>query len=359
MKQGQTSVRGGVQDLLCPFTRLYISQGSNGQYSHQGSTAIDVINGKDDTTKAPYYAPCDVKVVNVDHKHAFVWWQSVKPVRLANGSISNVTVLTGHDNVINAKIDQVVKQGVQIGNMGTGGTATGVHAHIEVSPTLETTWIPNKHGVYILPNQIEFEEAFFMDNTEILLGVANWKYLKDVNVVEETSKAGKFTFGKLDHSVRVREGKNGLAGKDTGYKYESGMSVNLDGTYQKDGYTFGTYIADKTGTRRSVAIAKGNKEWGTFEEVKPTPTPKPKPNPKPKQKKIVIEGFVESWSIHKAGQAPTDNNVVAYIYPKRFGGLTYDIIAEPYTNVVTIKTRDYGEVNLPLSNIPNNWYKIG
>ena len=182
MKKGQTSVRNGVQDLLCPFDKLYITQGSNGGYSHKGSTAIDTTSGTVGEKRA-YYAPCDLKCVAVDKNYAFVWWQSINKVRFANGKIAYATIMVGHDETINATIGMTVKQGVQLGNLGAGGKATGVHCHIEVSPTHEKTWIPNKYGVYILPNQIEFEDAFFMDNTEIKLGVAPWKYLKDVAVV--------------------------------------------------------------------------------------------------------------------------------------------------------------------------------
>lgn len=46
-------------------------------------------------------------------------------------------------------------------------------------------WIPNKYNVYALPNAIEFEHAFFMDDTTITVDIANWKYLKDVPVSEK------------------------------------------------------------------------------------------------------------------------------------------------------------------------------
>ena len=32
MFKGQKSRRGGIQDFLCPFTDMYITQGSNGAY---------------------------------------------------------------------------------------------------------------------------------------------------------------------------------------------------------------------------------------------------------------------------------------------------------------------------------------
>lgn len=170
--------------MLCPFTDMFITQGSFTEYSHKGCTAIDVTSGIPGV-RAPYYAPCDLKCVNIDHEHAIVWWQSTGPVRLANGSISNVTIMTIHDDSINFGIETIIYQGEQLGNMGTGGLATGVHCHIEVSPTLETGLINNgqiwywegkAQNVLMLPNGIEFEDAFFMNGTNIIEGVANWKY---------------------------------------------------------------------------------------------------------------------------------------------------------------------------------------
>ena len=42
MKKGQKSVRGGIEDFLCPFTDMYITQGSNSRPSHMGIMANDV-----------------------------------------------------------------------------------------------------------------------------------------------------------------------------------------------------------------------------------------------------------------------------------------------------------------------------
>ena len=46
----------------------------------------------------------------------------------------------------------------------------------------QKNWVPNEYNVYCIPNQIPLEKAFFMDNTNIILGIANWKYLSDVKV---------------------------------------------------------------------------------------------------------------------------------------------------------------------------------
>lgn len=185
--KGQTSVRDNIQDVLCPFTDWYCIQGSNDSHSHSGSEAND-IRGIRVGVRYPYFAPVDVKCVNIDKKYAFVWWQSVHKVRLADGSIDYVTFLCGHDNSINCYVGQVVKQGIQIGNMGDAGNAEGVHCHIEVGIGRQSTWKVNKYNVYCIPDQIPLENVFFMDNTNIILGIANWKYLKDVVVESSIQK---------------------------------------------------------------------------------------------------------------------------------------------------------------------------
>lgn len=266
MRKGQTSVRGGVQDALCPFTVLNITQGAN-VGSHKGTEAIDTTNG--DTSKAPYYAPVDLKVARIISTSSTVLWHSLKPVRLSNGKVSDITIVTAHDNTINFKVGFVVKQGVQMGNMGDAGIGTGVHAHIEQGYGHQTEMPQTGHRftlggksypVYGLKDQIAFEHAYFMDGTTIKRGVAKWLYLKDVAVNEGPKLKGKWQF-KLDHDVRIRNGKNGINGKDSGLVYKNGMSVNYDSVYTKDGYTFASYISNR-GIRRSVAIGKGNTLWG-------------------------------------------------------------------------------------------------
>ena len=181
MKKDQKSMRDNIQDVLCPFTDWYCTQGANDTPSHMGSEANDII-GIQNGVRYPYYAPTAVKCVRIDRQYAFTWWQSIGKVRLADGSVDYVTFLFGHDNTIDAYVGQIIKQGEQIGNMGNAGKAKAIHTHIEVGRGRQTTWVPNKYGVYCIPNQIPLENVFFMDNTNIIRGTAKWRYLKDVKV---------------------------------------------------------------------------------------------------------------------------------------------------------------------------------
>ena len=147
MKKGQTSVRDGIEDFLCPFTDMYITQGANGSFSHKGTMANDV-RGLKAGVKYPYYAPCTVKCVRVTStSNGEATWQSVNKVRFSNGIIDYATFETCHDNTFNAKVGMIVKQGQQLGNMGDRGGATGVHCHIQISQGKSTTFKKNEFGI--------------------------------------------------------------------------------------------------------------------------------------------------------------------------------------------------------------------
>ena len=197
MKKGQTSIRGGIQDFLCPFTDMNITQGSN-YGTHAGTMANDVASGTAGY-KAPYYAPCDCKLIWCDPANGQGMWQSLNKVRFANGNIAYATFVTAHDNTFDAKVGQsVVKQGQQLGNMGdkagNGGKAYGVHCHIEIAQNKYTisNWQKNSHGIYCFPKEYDTDACYFMDGTNILNGMGgSWKYLKDVPVEEPKKEEPK------------------------------------------------------------------------------------------------------------------------------------------------------------------------
>ncbi len=184
MLKGKKSIRNGIEDFLCPFTDMYISQGSNGAYSHRGIMANDV-RGIQAGIKYPYYAPCTCKCLKTYPESGQVMWQSINKVRFANGRVDYATFMTCHDDTMNAKIGQVVEQGQQLGNMGTKGNATGVHCHIEVSQSSDTSWIKNQYGIYHFNNEYDLDDCYFVDNTNIIKGNgSNWRTTNDVKVDE-------------------------------------------------------------------------------------------------------------------------------------------------------------------------------
>lgn len=182
MIKGQKSVRGGIEDFLCPFTDMYITQGSNSSFSHKGIMANDV-RGVQAGVRYPYYAPCTCKCLKTYPSSGQVMWQSVNKVRFANGRIDYATFMTAHDDTMDAKVGMIVPQGNQLGNMGTKGNATGVHCHIQTEQGSDTSWYKNKYGVYQFNNEVDLDDMYFVDNTNIIKGMGgNWKRLRDVPV---------------------------------------------------------------------------------------------------------------------------------------------------------------------------------
>ena len=68
--------------------------------------------------------------------------------------------------------------------------------------------------------------------------------------------------------------------------------------------------------------------------------------PSSKKKTVTLPASAKSWRVYPTNKSPVIGNECGYLYPSKFGGLTYDILATPQTDVVTIKTRDYGRVNV-------------
>lgn len=187
MKKNQTSRRGGFQDFLCPFENFWITQVEN-VGTHRGTKAVDIASGTAGKREA-YYAPCDVVCKWVYPQSGQSMWQSVEKVRCANGYIGYVTFMIVHDDTFNAYIGMKVKQGEQLGNMGSKGNATGVHCHIEVSQSNDTIWKKNQYGIYNFNTEAYIDDTFFMDGTNILKGLnGKWKFLKDVPVQESIGR---------------------------------------------------------------------------------------------------------------------------------------------------------------------------
>lgn len=186
MFKGQTSRRGGIQDFLCPFTDMYITQGANGSFSHKGTMANDV-RGLVAGVRYPYYAPCDVKCIWIYPNSGQACWQSLEKVRFANGNIDYATFMTCHDDSFDAYVGLIRRQGEQIGNMGVNGNASGVHCHIEISQTKcsMSSWHKNKYGIYCFDEESDTDDSYFVNNTNIIEGMSgNWKNTSDVPVSE-------------------------------------------------------------------------------------------------------------------------------------------------------------------------------
>ncbi len=238
MLKGQISVRDGIEDFLCPFTDMYITQGSNSAYSHKGIMANDV-RGKEPGVRYPYYAPCTCKCLKTYPQSGQVMWQSVNKVRFSNGRVDYATFMTCHDDTMDAKIGMVVPQGNQLGNMGTKGNATGVHCHIEVSQSADTSWTKNQYGNYHFNNEYDLDDCYFVDNTNVLNGMGgNWRTTDKVPVNPTPTPAGADQVLYKGSKVKF----NGVFKVDI---LKSPISSNLFGCCQLTGCSYNDYYNEK------------------------------------------------------------------------------------------------------------------
>jgi hypothetical protein len=187
MQKGQKSVRDGIEDFLCPFTDMYITCGPNEGEFHKGTMAIDV-RGLEPGVRYDVYAPATSVCVWALKSNGQAMWQTVEPVRCSDGTIGYVTYVTCHDDVdFNAYEGMIIPQGDKIANMGRAGNTTGVHTHFEGAKGKlgYYDWHKNSYGNWCFDNETDPEDLWFMDNTNIISGVGDWKYLKDVPVTKE------------------------------------------------------------------------------------------------------------------------------------------------------------------------------
>ncbi|MFL6977010.1 N-acetylmuramoyl-L-alanine amidase [Bacillus inaquosorum] len=64
------------------------------------------------------------------------------------------------------------------------------------------------------------------------------------------------------------------------------------------------------------------------------------------KKYVYLPASADSWRIYPTNKAPVKGNEIDFLRPKKFGGLKYEILANPQTDVYTIKTDQFGKVNI-------------
>ncbi|MCA1182376.1 N-acetylmuramoyl-L-alanine amidase [Bacillus licheniformis] len=64
------------------------------------------------------------------------------------------------------------------------------------------------------------------------------------------------------------------------------------------------------------------------------------------KKYVYLPASADSWRIYPTNKAPVKGNECGFLRPKKFGGLKYEILANPQTDVYTIKTAQFGKVNI-------------
>lgn len=182
MRAGERLVASdGYEVCLFPLPYLNMSQDEGGDYSHTGTYNLDFLgwgpNGR--IYNAPIYAPVTMKVVhtwlNFTGGNA-VFFESVNPVHLADGSLDYLTIMFAHDPTPPyTTIGDIVNQGDLCYHTGDYGNVSGDHVHTccGKGQYQGTTVRPSGHED--LTNRIHYWLATYVNDTTIIQGYNhNW-----------------------------------------------------------------------------------------------------------------------------------------------------------------------------------------
>lgn len=122
----------GNEVCLFPLEYMHLSQGEHQQY------AMDFLgwNGSGRVYDCACYTPFSCEVVYTGNSHNMICW-SLNPVRLADGTLSHLSVLVAHSQTAPKSVGQTYTQGelwYHTGNYASGGDySSGDHLHMEVA----------------------------------------------------------------------------------------------------------------------------------------------------------------------------------------------------------------------------------
>ena len=159
----------GYEVCLFPLEYMDISQGENGQYSHQGTLNIDFVgygaNGR--VLQCPYYAPVSCKCVAGGGVDNWRVMQSLDRVHLADGTLAYITWVQMHDNNP-PSVNDTFTQGDLIGHTGTAGNVTGDHVHLNFALGTYAGWHQVSSGQSELRNSMHIYDACYVNDTVLI-----------------------------------------------------------------------------------------------------------------------------------------------------------------------------------------------
>lgn len=276
------TLKNGKYELLrFPMKVMNITQGNNGQYSHQGVTALDIA-GKD-TGIDPTFAPCKMRIARKEGyaNGNAVFAESVDKVMFADGTVDYAKFMFLHDNYTgDFSVGRVFQQWEEFGDEGTAGYATGNHCHFEVAKG-KLVWDKagsgygyygrnNSTGVWHLQDSISADKACVVDGVTIKNGNGmGWKKASEVKngssgSIKWTAENGTATFTR--NNIRIHE--DGPTGKViAGVQYNAGQSVKYFAKCAYAGHRWVKYHRAGGGVG-CVAVSgsetRGVDPWATF-----------------------------------------------------------------------------------------------
>ena len=260
------------------------------------------------TGNVPILAAADGTVTNIWGEKASTYGNVIFLDHVIDGK--RMDTVYAHLKSFAVKKGDKVKQGQIIGYMGNTGRSTGQHLHFEVHNGAWKTGRPNA------VDPILYIDVADSTDKELILPatVEKWNVYPTDKAPVKANAIGALNPKKF-----------------------GGLTYDIIANPQKDVYTI------KTQNYGKVNIYAASSTGATIKEkAQPTPTPQPQST----QKTLVLPATVSSWNVYPLGKSPIKANAIGALNPKKFGGLTYEILGNPQNDVYTIKTANFGTVNI-------------
>lgn len=153
--------------------------------THKGAYALDMA-GEDagiDWVLAPFTGV--VKHVESASYGNWYWFESLEPVLCANGEITKLTCMFGHDNALRHNVGDVIRQGENLCLEGKSGNADGNHCHLEVGKgEYVGTWYPNQYDVYMIYNAVKPNEYLCLPDDYRIINDGGYHWTRESEVQE-------------------------------------------------------------------------------------------------------------------------------------------------------------------------------
>jgi len=238
-----------------PCRNVNITQNYSSAYSHatQSGSTNGIKSYPIDFAWGDTYlmAPCRMKSVKMNgfwNESVLnqVFFHSTEKVHCANGEYDYITILAGHTDdwdYSQDKIGTIYEQGQDMLNYGTDGNVSA-HLDIVVALGLQTGWVQNSYGEWVLPNSRKPEDIFYIDqkyNNVINTQGISFKqipidaYLTIPTPVTENKDINQIKVMCGNDTLRVRTSAS-VNGTFIGYATPG--FYNIVSTVQADGFTW-------------------------------------------------------------------------------------------------------------------------
>ena len=142
-----------------------------------------------------------------------------------------------------------------------------------------------------------------------------------------------------------------IIGNEVGFLAPStygGLSYKILGNPQSDVYTINTQSFGKVNIYApsdNDSSITSNALYGNSTVVSPG-TPGSSGNSSSSKRYLNLNKSVDTWRVYSLSRTPVIGNEVGFLAPSRYGGLSYEILGNPQSDVYTINTEAFGKVNI-------------